>query len=191
MGRHSTYPILLDELKSISISNLKALGFLKRGFRKGNLNWTWQGEPTGDVNFGMLLVPDERHGYLELSYTYQKEYKFHYKVSLIAVPTNLGIGLRWYFICPRTGKRCTKLFLANGYFQHRTGIPGAMYDCQTRSHFARLLDKVWNHEGTLERPYMKTHYRGMPTKRYLRALVAVRRLRPFEEALFRRLERRR
>lgn len=191
MGRYSTYPILFDELKTISIADLKKFGYLNRGFKNGNLNWKCRGERTGDVDFGVLLVPEEMYGYLELSYIYLKEHKFNYKVPLVAVPTNLGIGLRWYFICQRTGKRCTKLHSANGYFQHRTGIPGAMYDCQTRSHFTRLLDKVWNNGDKLAQRHMKRHYRGRLTKRYLRALSAVKRSQQFEELFLQRMERQR
>ena len=93
-----------------------------------------------------------------------------YNVVLSAVPTNLGIGQRWYFTCTRTGKRCSKLYLADGYFQHRDGISGAMYRTQTRSHYSRRLDKIFDAQDGLHRRYMKWHYRGNPTKRYERAV---------------------
>ena len=189
MGRWSSYPLLLDETKTISIANLKRLGYLRDGHRGGRLEWSCRGQPVGDVSITVNLSSENRWGYLELYYRYQKEYLFHYKIPLVATPTNLGIGLRWYFECPRTGKRCIKLYMANGYFQHRSGISGAMYSSQTESHFTRLLTKIWKPEKLLERPYLKRHYRGRLTPRYQRAKRAIANAEGLDVLLLARLSR--
>lgn len=175
MGRYPTSVPLLNELTAISIADLKRLQYLKSGHRAGNIQWRVRGQIVGNVDVVVLVNDDSGHGYLELSYYYQKEHWYQYQIPLVATPTNLGIGQRWYFECPTTEKRCTKLFLANGIFQHRQGITGAMYSSQTRSHRHRDWDKFWGAEKRLERPYMKTHYRGRPTRRYLKAFKAFER----------------
>ncbi len=176
MGRWSTSAIILDELKIVSITDLKRYGYLQPGTRSGTLSWSYYGNPTGSVSISVSMWAS--YGYLYFSYTYNHEQSIKYDVLITAVPTNLGIGQRWYFTCPRTGKRCTKLFMANGYFQHRDGVPCAMYRSQTRSHYSRSINKVWDAHDRLYRPYMKWHYRGKPTKRYLRAAQANRAAEP-------------
>ncbi|MCB9307344.1 MAG: hypothetical protein H6565_12175 [Lewinellaceae bacterium] len=170
MGRYSTGAYILDELKTLSISDLKRLGYLKPGCRGGKIRWTLQGETTGTVNIAVALWPT--YGRIEFSYTWNHEQYYRYGLLITSVPTNPGIGQRWYFIYIQTGKRCSKLYLANGYFQHREGIPGAMYRSQVQSHYSRSVDKVWDAHDRLYRPYMKWHYRGKPTPRYLRALAS-------------------
>jgi hypothetical protein len=48
-------------------------------------------------------------------------------------------GRRWWFLCPRTGRRATKLFLPNGgqHFWSRAGY-GLGYACQREGSFDRL-----------------------------------------------------
>lgn len=170
MGRRSSYPIIFDEAKTVSIADLKRYGYLQPGHRSGELRWSCRGRQTGEVGIAVHIWADE--GYLAFNYTYDRVNYYRYEVRLEARPTNLGIGKRWYFICYRTGKRCTKLFMGNDYFQHRSGIPGALYDSQTRSHFYRNLDKYFRAEELADRPYFKTHYRGKPTKRYMQVIKA-------------------
>ena len=170
MGRHSTCPYILDELKTVSITDLKRWGYLQPGYRSGSLSWSFRGTPTGTAGITGCILPG--NNYIELAYTCNHEQEYRYRVQLVATKTNLGIGQRWYFICPRTWKRCTNLHLGNGYFQHRSGIPGAMYDSQTKSGFYRRLAKFHRDHDRQFTPYMKTHYRGKPTKRYLRACIA-------------------
>lgn len=186
MGRHSTGVYLYDELKSLSIADLKRFGYLQPGTRSGVISWTARGRTSGRISVSVRIGGN--HGLMELSYICNDEYPIKYNIPLNALPTNLGMGRRWYFTCTRTGKCCTKLFMADYYFQHRDGIPGAMYYSQTRSHFSRALDKVWNAHDGLYRRYMKWHYRGKPTKRYLRALQANRAAEPEALAFLRRWE---
>jgi hypothetical protein len=48
-------------------------------------------------------------------------------------------GRRWWFLCPRTGRRTTKLFLPNGgwHFWSRRAY-GLGYACQREDRFGRL-----------------------------------------------------
>jgi hypothetical protein len=166
MGRRSNNPFVFDELKIVSIADLKRYGYLRDGYRYGTLSWSCRGRKTGEVRIAAQVWADR--GYLEFRYTYDLEKYFQYQVPLVAIPTNLGMGQRWYFLCPRTGRRCAKLHMANDYFQHRSGIPGGLYNSQTRSGLYRMLDRFWRAQDQIYTPYLKTHYRGRPTKRYLR-----------------------
>lgn len=111
--------------------------------------------------------------YIQLSYTYNKEESVNYKVDLVSVPSNLGKGKLWYFVCPKTGNRCRKLYGAGKYFLHREAYPDAMYESQTYSKFKRKMDKIFSTvfcvDDLMEELYskhFKTHYDGEPTKRY-------------------------
>lgn len=172
MGRRSSYPTLYEHLKTVSIADLKRFGYLRTGYRSGGIKWTINGETTGDIAVKVWIDETERRGCFHVTYTYDGKRFYNYFLDMVAVPTNLGIGLRWYFICNHTCKRCSKLYLFNEYFQHRSGAAGTLYKSQTRSGFYRLLDKVWNAHDRIYAPYLKTHYRGKPTKRYLKAYQA-------------------
>lgn len=176
MGRYTSGAYIYDELKTLSIADLKRFGYLQPGKRSGVIKWSYRGRHTGDIK--IVATIGDGHGFLEFSYIYADKYPMLYWVTLKTVGTNLGIGRRWYFTCLRTGKSCTKLFMADGYFQHRDGIPGAMYRSQTRSHLRRTLDKVFDARDNLYRRNLKWHYRGKPTKRYLRTLERYRAAEP-------------
>jgi hypothetical protein len=60
------------------------------------------------------------------------------KVDLTRTQPTFG-GHRWWFLCPRTGRRTTKLFLPNGgwHFWSRQAY-GLGYACQREDRFSRL-----------------------------------------------------
>lgn len=103
--------------------------------------------------------------------------ELNYQVELVPIPSNLGRGVVWYFLCPATGKRCRKLYLVGGYFYHRSAFKGCLYEKQTFSHRNRKmynsLDFVFSTDECYEKIYskhFKRHYRGQPTKRYLKLM---------------------
>jgi len=60
------------------------------------------------------------------------------RVRLVWTEPTYG-GRRWWFICPRTGRRATRLFLPNGgwHFWSRQAY-GLGYACQREDRFSRL-----------------------------------------------------
>jgi hypothetical protein len=60
------------------------------------------------------------------------------RVQLTSTQPTFG-GRRWWFLCPRTGRRTTKLFLPNGgsHFWSRQAY-GLGYRCQREDRFSRL-----------------------------------------------------
>ena len=198
MPKYSTYPALLDEVKQISITKLKELGYFEPdSFKSGQLIWSRRGQEIGSIN---LSVDLRRSPQVFLNYTFNKEEHVNYRVELDSVASNLGKGKIWYFVCPHTGKRCRKLYGVGKYFLHRDAYPHAMYECQTYSKKGRMIDKVCKIMHGSDKLYdelyskhFKTHYAGKPTNRYKQILSKlefyrqneVQALRIFEQELYR------
>ncbi|MFH5886452.1 hypothetical protein ACG2F4_19285 [Halalkalibaculum sp. DA3122] len=164
-----TFPTILDHVKQISISKLKEWDYLKtNSFKSGTINWSRAGNEIGSIRISCKMTAEEP--YIQLSYTYNKEESVNYRVKLVSVSSNLGVGKLWYFLCPETGKRCRILYGAGKYFLHREAYPDAMYEKQTYSKQMRKLDRlfstVYSTDDLMEELYskhFKTHYAGKPT----------------------------
>lgn len=103
------------------------------------------------------------------------------RIQLVSVPSNLGKGKVWYFICPYTGKRCRILHLIQGKFIHRSALKSGMYSKQTHSKKWRQIESVYgcffNNEQYYEEIYskhFKKYYNGKPTKRYLKLMSKIK-----------------
>jgi hypothetical protein len=61
-------------------------------------------------------------------------------------------GQRWWFLCPRTGRRTTKLYVPDGgrHFWSRDAY-GLGYACQREDRFSRLQRRAGNAEPTARR----------------------------------------
>ncbi len=179
MPRHSTWPTLFDECKTINIRFLKKNGYLKDGiFRGGQMTWSRNGEQTGSISFTINTLSNS--SYMELDYKYRDEKNVNYQVRLVSIPSNLGKGVIWYFLCPSTGKRCRKLYLIQGLFLHRKAFRGCFYEKQLYSHrnrnMCRTFQKFFGSDKAYEAiysKYFKKHYKGKPTKRYLKLMQII------------------
>lgn len=177
MPKPHTFPILYDDLKTVSISFLTKHGYLKPNQRQsGTITWSRNGNKTGSIS---ISVNSHESPYIELNYTCNKT-PINYRVQLTSAPSNLGKGVVWYFICPHTGKRCRKLYLVDTYFYHRSAFRGCMYDKQTQSHKNRRLGKQFERLFGMDKAFeliyskhFKKQYNGKPTKRYLKLLKQI------------------
>ncbi|CDF80435.1 conserved hypothetical protein [Formosa agariphila KMM 3901] len=179
MPKLSTFPYIFDEEKCISISDLKKLKYFnKNNLVSGTINWTNRGVKTGSIGISVLMTNKTN----VVSFDYKcnnNEYK--YEVQLIAIPSNLGKGKVWYFLCPFTAKRCRKLHLIDERFMHRSALPSGMYSKQTHSKKWRQMEAVF---GTyfdrddiydeLYSKHFKRFYKGKPTKRYFKLLKKIK-----------------
>ena len=108
MPKARTFPTLYDELKKVSISFLSKYGYLKLNhWQRGTITWSQGGQKTGSVSITVNTNSDSK--YLELDYRCN-EIPISYRVPLAFSPSNIGKGVVWYFLCPRTGRRCRKLY---------------------------------------------------------------------------------
>jgi len=171
MAKNPTYPILFDECKPLYIADLKRLGYLNpNSYCSGIIHWTTNGEPTGSVSIKVNTASEPY--YIELNYSVNSK-PIKYRIRLVTLPSNLGKGVIWAFICPKTGKRTRKLYLVGDYFLHREAFQGCMYSIQTKSKRERKLSKFFDTLKTaeqLESRYFKKYYNDKPTKRYLSLL---------------------
>jgi hypothetical protein len=173
MPRHYTFPDLLDECKTLSISKFKEWGYLEPGnFKSGTVHWSRDEQRYASIS--VLINTNAERPFLELDYRCNGE-PVNYKVYLVSIPSNIGKGNVWYFLCPNTGKRCRKLYMINTYFLHRSAFRGAMYEKQTYSKNARQQAKLWGRLFDTDKIYeqiyskhFKKQYAGKPTKRYLK-----------------------
>lgn len=180
MPKIHTFPTLYDEVLQISITKLKEWGYLEPNqIKTGTITWSRNGNTTGSISIKVNI--NNKLSYIELDYKYRAEPR-KYKVGLVSMPSNLGIGLIWYFHCPQTHKLCRKLYSIDGYFYHRTAFQGCMYETQTQSKRFRQLDKTFGAYYKLDSLYselykkhFKRTYAGKPTKRYLRIMEQIQR----------------
>ena len=94
---------------------LRQRGVLQEGVYARRLwSWTWSnGEDAGSIEVvADLTRPEDRH--LELIFRANGEPR-RQRIEVEALPMRFG-GLRYYFRCPRSGRRCEVLASVNGYF---------------------------------------------------------------------------
>jgi hypothetical protein len=194
MPRHSSIPTLYDECKTISLTSLKKWGYLKPGeWKHGGITWSRAGNKTGSISFSVDMFSD--NPCFELDYRCN-ETTINYQVHLVSIPSNIGKGVVWYFLCPATRKRCRKLYLIGGKFLHRTAFRGCFYEKQTYSsrnrnlcrafEFVSKVDKAYE---TLHTKYFKKYYAGKPTKRYRKLAETIKKseqlnMREIEEMIY-------
>jgi hypothetical protein len=188
MPKPHTFPTLYDEVKTVSITFLTKHGYLKPNQLKvGSVHWSRNGENIGSIS--IRVCTHSENLFLEFDYKCN-QVPIKYKVQLVSVPSNLGKGVIWYFVCPRTGKRCRMLYLADTYFYHREAFKGCMYEKQTQSKKSRYLDKTigayFKSDQLYEQLYKKNfkkQYAGKPTKKYLKLTQQIQRAEsiPYQE----------
>ena len=181
MPKPYTFPTLFNEALQISITKLNEWEYLNPGqIKSGTVNWSTNSNPTGSISIKVNTRSEKP--YIELDYKYNDEPR-HYKVNLVSMPSNLGKGIVWYFLCPETNKRCRKLYSIGGYFLHREAFNGCMYESQTHSKKYRQMDKTLGAYfktdelySQLYQKHFKTTYAGKPTKRYLKILAKMEKI---------------
>jgi hypothetical protein len=178
MPKCSTFPTLYDNCKIISISDLKRWEYLKPNqYKSGVITWSRHRNKTGSIS--IAVNTNAEPPYMELDYTCNKA-PINYRVQLVTIPSNLGKGVIWFFICPRTGRRCRKLHCADTYFYHRSAFRGCFYEKQIQSHYYRKLEKQFGLLFGIDEVYKKIYakhfknqYNGKPTKLYLKLMKQV------------------
>lgn len=178
MAKFPTFPTLYDEVIQITITKLKEWQYLiPEQIKSGTITWSRNGENTASISIAINTFGEQP--FIELDYKYNGEPR-NYKIQLVSVPSNLGKGLIWYFLCPQTNKRCRKMYSIGGYFLHREAFQGCMYESQTQSKYYRSMDKTFGASFRIDQYYeqlykkhFKKTYAGKPTKKYLRLLEQI------------------
>ena len=171
-------PILFDNVFQLSTTKLKEWGYLNPyQVKNGVITWGDFGGVTARISIRVNTYAEEP--FIVLDYSSNGEPR-KYKVKLVSVPSNLGKGLIWYFLCPQTNKRCRKLYSIGGYFLHRAAFNGCMYETQNQSKKYRQLNKILGAYfktddlySQLYQKHFKKTYAGKPTKKYLRIMEQI------------------
>ena len=189
MPKPYTFPTLFDEVKSVSITNLRKWGYLKpnRWFRN-TISWSRNGQKTASIGIEVNTKAEEPHIVLDYNYG---EKPVRYTVKLVSVPSNIGKGEVWYFLCPFIKKRCRVLYSVGELFLHRDACKGYMYEKQTYSQQNRDKVRLWEKLFISDNLYKELHskhfiktYAGRPTKRYIKLMRGIREAKrvPYTEA---------
>lgn len=177
MPKFPTWPDCFDEVKKITITDLRHMGYLRPGAMvRGPMRWTRSGKPSGSI----WLIVSLPEGFVELDYKCGDK-PVNYRVQLESIPKHFG-GCEWYFICPATNKRCRTLYGIGEYFLSRFAYPSAMYSSQTESKQTRNFLKAFRcldlRREYLDKRHTRTTYDGNLTKRYRRILNREARFNP-------------
>jgi hypothetical protein len=179
MSKPFTFPTLYDEVHSLSITKLKEWGYLKPHQKVTNASITWSRNENKTSSMTIHTDTNLEDGSITFDYKYKGEPR-KYNVDLVSIPSNLGTGLIWYFVCPRTNKRCRKLFLIDGHLLHREAFNGCMYECQTLSKnnraLCKMLEPYFKSDNLYSELYSKNFkktYAGKPTKKYLKIMEQI------------------
>ncbi|GAB4032827.1 hypothetical protein [Spirosoma gilvum] len=164
----------VENYQKIDLAYLKKHGFMgpkpiynQLGFRNGfneRIGYVdlWFPVAKKDPAQGAMLLAGAIHGE-----------PIQLVVDMIRLESNLGKGGgQWYFICPKSGRRCRTLFFNGARFVCRQEMPGKYYDCQMESrtfkaqsqhilniHVYRRFAEAW-----YNKPRSKYTYLGKPTR---------------------------
>lgn len=95
--------------------------FARAGLRpglKGAVELKWSGDDAPFPVSAAIDTTGSTYRFLELAHAprNQSAVPQRYQVRLETSPQRLG-GVRWWFRCPQSGRRCTKLFLPRGGYR--------------------------------------------------------------------------
>jgi hypothetical protein len=86
-------------------------------------------------------------------------------------------GVRWYFKCPETGKRCRKLVWKDNSYVHMATIKNYYRKIKPEWYSEMPINKILvtkqkqiDAEKSLEKKWYKKTHKGKPTKRYQKCL---------------------
>ena len=117
-GRYGGRPTVEDSL-TLNLPRLLKDRLLKVGaWTFGALRWTVVSTGKEIASMGFRAHVGEDNGYIQLNWTSKDRWsgetrQCENRITLTTMPQPFG-GCRWFFICPRTGERATKLHLPSG-----------------------------------------------------------------------------
>lgn len=167
MGRSSTGVISTGQCLRLYISSIATHINNGSNFMVGSVSYD------NGASIGVSYTKKNNIFIVTLSYTKTIEGEkkdIKYDIRIDTVPSNLGKGNIYYFLCPFTSKRCKILYMGYGslYFKSREAYTHKIYyNSQLSSHNDRHNDTYWRLEKKLENLYKqhpKKTYQGKVTK---------------------------
>ena len=174
MGRQSTGALKTAGVCRIEMRDLTRLGILKKQYYSFELNWN------DGSSICLYLTNNQEGHFLTAAYTLTdrqgETHRMNYRIYLDRIPSNLGRGFVYYFLCPNTGKRCRVLYRAYGShtFRARTSYPYRLYyPLQAESKRTLVFERLHSAKERLERvtrgrKRKQYYFKGERTKNSLR-----------------------
>jgi hypothetical protein len=148
-GRETT-----EDGLTLSLSTLFRDPLIRPGCAwSGSIEWTNAGTGEQVASIGYEAHLRQESGLLRLRYATTQgdgeRRESDYWIQLTTTPQPLG-GRRWWFVCPRTGRRAAKLYLPNGAFTFASRQAyGLAYRCQREQSHDRALRRAFKLRGKL------------------------------------------
>lgn len=143
--RWDTNPTL-DECRCLDINRMVKLGAIKDGVSQAG-SWKWVDSTTNKtkstISYECYTI-NLNQSYLKLVYVMTKSgEKLEYEVPLVRTRPQYG-GVRFWFLCPATNKRVSKLFLSpdSARFLSRHAFR-LHYESQVKGKIDRAINKKW------------------------------------------------
>lgn len=168
MGRSSSGKITTSGSERLELSFLIHSGYIRKGFQSGIINWN------NGSSSRIESVFTEEGKYIRLIYQIKKEsgeiIPKNYQIRLESIPSNLGKGEVYYFICPISGKRSRILYRCYGsqIFKSRNAYRNRIY------YPSQIVSKNYYHSerkfslesqiSKLQSQIRKSHYQGNETR---------------------------
>ena len=147
-GVRVTKKSTVEQSIGISIADLRVRALGPGSVRTGSFVWTSRNEdaPSSSIRYATAL--NAEMGLLLLLYSTGGEAVDH-EIKLVATRPHFG-GRRWWFVCPKTGKRTTKVYLPPGgrRFFSREAHDLTYNSSQESGKYDGLLSRVAERLGT-------------------------------------------
>jgi hypothetical protein len=111
------------------------------GVYNTSLHWTRSGEKESFANISIkrFVINSDGTGEFAIAFHKNKGPLIEQSIKLVATQPRFG-GKRWWFVCPRTGRKCLFLYSvgdSQGFFSRRA--LGLKYESQKENRWDRLL----------------------------------------------------
>ena len=179
MPRYSSYPVLLDEVLTIKMKDLKTSGLLlDNKIINSTIKWTSNYGSKSEIQ----IIVNNKINKITLNYSVSGV-PINYDVTFQKRTSNLGKGFVYYFLCPFTNSFCRNLYLVGYYFSHRKAEKSTMYSCQVKSKTERIFKKYFDNAIKIETLLdeingnnFKRYYNNKPTKRFVKVCKELKNL---------------
>jgi hypothetical protein len=174
--------MLYDACSTISVYDLVNAGCLAL-YIEAHCTISLQNVEDGPTDIRIYINTKQATPSMDLSY-FSNGQQIKEKIKLVHEPFRLNDGILWYFVCPRIGIRCRKLYFSQGYFTHRKAVKG-IYTGQLVSGAskdlvkqARSVSTLGEILGKLNTPCFRKSYAGKHTKTYKRIIKELKKQSP-------------
>lgn len=179
MPRESKRPLTFEDLLSVDISFLKSSGILEDFGNKHEVTWKVEGHVIEVVHVTTL----ENNSSLKVKFDFPTNPRLGNSfVEISDLDSNLGIGRVPFFICPKSNRRCRRIYFYKGEMVGRHAIP-AFYSSQLKTKEFREIEKIFGPQFELDGLYeeiftdsVRKYYAGKLTRKYQAKIDRINRL---------------